>query len=364
MPASTLSLQSIHSMGVIVSSGSGSTPLIHPFDISALTKGNNTIQITNPDIITRYSEPGKQHSHSIYINYGVESNKVAHNVESLFVGTPITLSNFGPFNLDFVSGGTFTLPQPTSSSNITGTFSYSIVGSSGVLSILNNVVTMLTCGMVTIRATLNVPSGYASPYIDSTLTVNAIPPTFSNGGIFNITSKVVGDSPFMPLYPSSNSSGQLTYTSSNPSVATVDPITGLVTILTAGSTNIVMNQAAAGIYSSAQIFPATLVVTLPNTDATDLSMSTFNGNASFTAKNIPGWRYKTWFTLFTNSGVQHQLKYFDADGQPHINNVYKMYGPYYSWIDPTSYFNVQSYRISDNTLGNLQRLQFKAYNFG
>jgi hypothetical protein len=93
-------------------------------------------------------------------------------------------------------------------------------------------------------------------------------------------------------------------------------------------------------------------------------MSTFNGNASFTAKNIPGWRYKTWFTLFTNSGVQHQLKYFDADGQPHINNVYKMFGPYYSWIDPTSYFNVQAYRISDNTLGNLQRLQFKAYNFG
>ena len=188
MPASTLPLQSIHSMGVIVSSGSGSTPLTHPFDISALTKGNNTIQITNPDIITRYSEPGKQHSHSIYINYGVESNKVAHNVESLFVGTPITLSNFGPFNLDFVSGGTFTLPQPTSSSNIPGTFSYSIVGSSGVLSILNNVVTMLTPGTVTIRAIQNAAGGYASSTpIDAIMNLTVPPPIKFEGDTLKYT---------------------------------------------------------------------------------------------------------------------------------------------------------------------------------
>ena len=175
-------------MGVIVSSGSGSTPLIHPFDISALTKGNNTIQITNQDIITRYSEPGKQHSHSIYINYGVESNKVAYNVESLFVGTPITLSNFGPFNLDFVSGGTFTLPQPTSSSNITGTFSYSIVGSSGVLSILNNVVTMLTPGTVTIRAIQNASGGYASSTpIDAIMNLTVPPPIKFEGDTLKYT---------------------------------------------------------------------------------------------------------------------------------------------------------------------------------
>jgi surface protein len=162
--------------------------LIHPFDISALTKGNNTIQITNPDIITRYSEPGKQHSHSIYINYGVESNKVAHNVESLFVGTPITLSNFGPFNLDFVSGGTFTLPQPTSSSNISGTFSYSIVGSSGVLSILNNVVTMLTPGTVTIRAIQNASGGYASSTpIDAIMNLTVPPPIKFEGDTLKYT---------------------------------------------------------------------------------------------------------------------------------------------------------------------------------
>jgi len=134
-PALIHPLQSIHSIGVIVSSGSNSTPLIHPIDKSALTMGNNTIQLTNQDVITRYSEPGKQHSHSLYINYGVASNKVTTNVESLFVGTPITLSNFGPFNLNFVSGGTFTLPQPTSNSNSPGTFSYSVPANNGVVSI-------------------------------------------------------------------------------------------------------------------------------------------------------------------------------------------------------------------------------------
>jgi len=241
-PALIHPLQSIHSIGVIVSSGSNSTPLIHPIDKSALTMGNNTIQLTNQDVITRYSEPGKQHSHSLYINYGVASNKVTTNVESLFVGTPITLSNFGPFNLNFVSGGTFTLPQPSSSSNISGVFSYSVLNNNGIVSISNNVVTMLADGTVTIRATLNVPSGYASPHIDAVMKLT-LPPLVmldTNGVTLKYTSSSIPSgqpNPYIVQVPegsgiyyavmSSNISdsiskiqGYINYVNSNPTGAT------------------------------------------------------------------------------------------------------------------------------------------------
>jgi hypothetical protein len=93
---------------------------------------------------------------------------------SNFVATPITLSNFGPFNLDYVSGGTFTLPQPTSNSNSPGAFTYSVPANNGVVSILGNVVTMLAVGSTTITAIQEAAGGYASSTpIDAPLVVVA-----------------------------------------------------------------------------------------------------------------------------------------------------------------------------------------------
>ncbi|MFM2267422.1 MAG: hypothetical protein RL757_863 [Bacteroidota bacterium] len=81
-------------------------------------------------------------------------------------------------------------------------------------------------------------------------------PTLSN---FTVPAKVVGDPDFALTAPTSNSAGAFTYTSSNPSVATISG--NMVTIVGAGTSTITANQAADGAYSAGSI-TASLVVTL------------------------------------------------------------------------------------------------------
>jgi len=69
-------------------------------------------------------------------------------------------------------------------------------------------------------------------------------PTITN---FNISSKNVGNSPFIITAPTSNSTGAFTYTSSNPTVATVTGST--ISIIGVGNTTIKATQAAAGGYT-------------------------------------------------------------------------------------------------------------------
>ena len=277
MPITTsLVPQSITAVTLNVSSGSPSTTVSQTFNdpatLASLQLGSNSIPITNPVILSRFATPGLQCSNGLSLTYSgyndgySDVNSVAVATPALvndFVATPITLSNFGPsFTYNYVSGGegTFTLPEPTPSNNSPGTFSYSVVGPTGIVSISSNVVTIISAGSTTIRA-IKSGAGYTSTHIEANVIINPIAPTFSNSGIFTISSKNFGDVPFTPAYPTPiTSSGQLTYTSSDTSVATVHLTTGVVTILKAGSTNIVMKQAAAGNYISGQTPPATLVV--------------------------------------------------------------------------------------------------------
>ena len=262
-PISSIS-QSISAVILTVSSGSPPTTLSQQIDPSTLNMGPNSIQITHPGILSRYAEPGLQHSHALSVTYGGLSNISTPAAVSDFVATPLVLSNFGPFNLDYVSGGigTFTLSQPSSNGNSPGAFSYSVIGSTGVVSVSSNVATIIAAGSTTIRATQAAAGGYASAYVEASVTINPIAPTFSNGGIFTISSKNFGDAAFTPAYPTSNSSGAFTYTSSATSVATVNPTTGLVTIIGGGSVTIRATQVAAGDYSSAYV-EASFAVTLP-----------------------------------------------------------------------------------------------------
>ncbi len=63
----------------------------------------------------------------------------------------------------------------------------------------------------------------------------------------------VGDANYTVAHPSSNSSGAFTYTSSNPAVATINSVTGEVSILTAGITTFTATQAATNNYRSASV---------------------------------------------------------------------------------------------------------------
>ena len=113
--------------------------------------------------------------------------------------------------------------------------------------------------------------------VSGTLTIYAIAPTFNT---FSAISKNFGDSPFT-ISASSNSSGAITYTSSNPSVATISGTT--VTIVAAGSTLITANQAAAGNYTSGST--STTLTVIP------LHLYTFTGhtftNAGAIGRNGP-----------------------------------------------------------------------------
>ena len=293
MPIPTPSVpQSITAITLNVSSGSPSTTVSQTFNDSAtlasLQLGSNSIPITNPAILSLYSTPGLQCSNDLSITYGGLTNISTPALVNNFVATPLILSNFGPsFTYDFVSGGvgTFTLPQPSSNGSSPGAFTYSVVGSTGVVSVSSNVVTMLAVGSTTIRATQAAAGGYASAYVDASVTVNPIAPTFSNSGVFTISPKTIEDAPFTPAYPTSNSSGAFTYTSSVTSVATVNPTTGLVSIVGGGSVTIRATQAAAGGYASAYV-EASFAVTLP------LIMLDTNGvTIKYTNASIPSVPY-------------------------------------------------------------------------
>ena len=229
--------------------------------IPSASVGSNTVLVTDTNIINAFNNqpPGTIFNPSIVTTYDAGSfpsgDTLPTTSVSNFVPRPLILSNFGPFSYDFVSGGvgTFTLPEPSSNSNSPGAFTYSVVGSTGVVSISTNVVTMLSAGTTTIRATQAAAGGYTSAYVEAIVTIAPIAPTFSNGGVFTISSKNFGDASFTPDYPTSNSSGAFTYTRSAPSVATVNSTTGLVTIVSIGTTTIRATQAAAVNYTSAYV---------------------------------------------------------------------------------------------------------------
>lgn len=73
------------------------------------------------------------------------------------------------------------------------------------------------------------------------------------GYYFSRNGTQVGDANYTIAAPTSNSSGVMTFTSSNPSVASVNSLTGEVTVLTAGTTTITVNQAAAGSYAAGSV---------------------------------------------------------------------------------------------------------------
>jgi len=134
-----------------------------PVTLASLKVGiPNSLPITNPAILSRYATVGLQCQNVLSVTYGGLTSVSTPTSTPIFVATPITLSNFGPFTRDFVSGGTFTLPQPSSNSNSPGAFTYSVPANNGVVSISGNVVTMLAAGSTTITAIQAAAGGYAS----------------------------------------------------------------------------------------------------------------------------------------------------------------------------------------------------------
>jgi hypothetical protein len=167
----------------------------------------------------------------------------------------VSLSNFNNINKTF-NDPKFDLTPPTS--NSPGAFTYTSSNAS-VATILGITVSIGGVGSCIITATQAAYSNYTSGSISALLSVNKATPNLSN---FIIPPKTYQtDNTFTLTKPNSDSPGAFTYSSTNTSVATVDPITELVTIHGAsrpvppayGDCTIIATQAATADYTSASI---------------------------------------------------------------------------------------------------------------
>ena len=171
--------QSLTAVSLSVTSGVPAKTVIQTFNdsrtISSLRIDQpNSIEITNTEILSLFATPGLQCSSTLSLEYSGLASAITETASDVsnFVATPITLSNFPAISRDYSPNGTFTLPQPTSNSKSPGTFSYSVTGTTGIVSITGNVVTMLAAGSTIIRAIQNAAGGYASSTpIDANVTV-------------------------------------------------------------------------------------------------------------------------------------------------------------------------------------------------
>jgi len=194
------------------------------------------------------------------------------NYNSGSIATAIIVAKANPTITGFaavsktVGDAAFNLTAP--SSNSTGAFTYTSSNTS-VASISGSTVTIIGAGTATITATQAGDSNYNSGSIAASITVAAatntntvvlINPTISG---FGAISKSVGDAAFTLTAPTSNSSGEFTYASSNAAVATISGTT--VTIVGAGTATITATQAANANYTSGSIAASITVAAATNT---------------------------------------------------------------------------------------------------
>lgn len=170
-------------------------------------------------------------------NYGSASTDVLLTVGR---GTP-TLGNFVLPAKNF-GDAAFSVTAPASTS--TGAFSYASSNPSvATINSSTGLVTLVGVGTSTITATQAATIRHTSATITSTLTVLNQTPTIGKLSLPTLGHRTPQ---FTIASPTSNSSAPFTYSSSSPAVATIDPTTGVVTVLSAGTSTITATQGAAG----------------------------------------------------------------------------------------------------------------------
>ena len=203
----------------------------------------------------------------------------ASTIRTTFVVDPAS-PTFGSFVASSKTFGdaTFTISAPSSSSS--GVFSFS--SSNAAVATINSstgAVTIVGVGSTTITASQAAATPYATQSAFATLTVAKATPSLSSFG--GDLSKIVGDQPFTPSLPSSVSTGAITYSSSNTAVATVSPTSGLITVVSGGSTVITATQAATENYNSTTTTTTLTVLRDPSIGAMAAITKAY-GSAAFT----------------------------------------------------------------------------------
>ena len=185
-----------------------------------------------------------------YYTYTIYGDGGFSGTGSPMLGAP-SLSNFTISTRTDTSS--FNLTAPTTTNNVSPTFTYTVPAGNSVATISGSTVTIVGAGSVTVTATQSSSNGYASGTITATLTVNGITPTYNpvspsvsvtkTYGVdvsFSMTSLMAGIS---------NSSGAYTFSTASGAISISGGIATIVAY-TPSAITITASQATAGNYAS------------------------------------------------------------------------------------------------------------------
>ncbi len=175
---------------------------------------------------------------------------------------PLVFNPFAILPRNF-GGEPFTLPAPTSNSNITGTFSYRSTNLNvATVDTTTGMVTIVGGGITTIEITQAAAGNYAAGTLRTQFVVNRIATILSN---FSIEPANFGSAAFDLSVPSSNNvvPGTFIYTTSNNAVATING--RRITIVGAGRTIITVTRLETQNYTEGTITAEFIVNPIPPT---------------------------------------------------------------------------------------------------
>ena len=207
-------------------------------------------------------------------NYNAPSDATA--ILTVIKGTP-TLSAFSISSKIFgISPFAVTAPA---SQNTVGTFHYTS-DTPGVATITDSgTITVVGVGSTTITANQDATTNFNAPTpITATLTVAKATPTIV---VSNITKSSID--PTFPFARSTASDGALTFSSDSESVAKINSVSGVVTVVSAGTATITVSQVATNNYNAPTNATATLTVT-----AGTLTNAVIPSGADLSGKNLSG----------------------------------------------------------------------------
>jgi len=190
-------------------------------------------------------------SSTITVNQATNTNYLEGTVDTTLTINKATtvLTNF-LVPIKVIRNAPFSITPPTSNSDGSLTYTSS---NEEVATISGTTITIVGIGFSTITVNQDATDNYLAATTTAVFQVNNVTPTLA----FSIPPKAIVDAPYTIAPPTSNSTGSFTYTSSNPSVATI--VNGLVTMVALGTTTITAVQAETADYITGTI-SATLTV--------------------------------------------------------------------------------------------------------